>query len=204
MAGSESGSGCGRKRVSFLMPYIDFCFMLIIIFVGMLSIAYFEPLGLIDIQTQHEDEINQREGSEDVKPIGAQIKNYGPGEQNISEAIMPLSPDISEGSTQNTGEIENLKKQIELLRRQIESLKRQSGTSTQLTVDIEKLKQLEEELQKKINEIERLKEIEKELRAKIEELEKTNSTLIAEKAKAGAVDEKGNHVYIDLRSKNHD
>lgn len=183
------------------MPYIDFCFMLIIIFVGMLSIAYFEPLGLIDIQTQHTDIINQREGLEDVKPIGAQVRNFGPGEQDPSESILPLIPGAGSTTNASSAEIDSLKRQIERLRKQIESLKKQAGTSTQLTVDIEKLKELEEELKRKIEEIEKLKSVEQELRARIEELEKINSSLTAEKAKAGAVDEKGNHVYIDLRSK---
>lgn len=202
MSEMGSNSGGGGKRVSFLMPYIDFCFMLIIIFVGMLSIAYFEPLGLTDIQTQNEDVINQREGAEDIKPTGAQIKKYGPGEENPAELPLPMSIDKSGGSVENVQELENLRRQIDRIKKQIDSMKKDSGSSAQLTVEIEKLKALEEELKKKTEEIERLKEIEKELRAKIEELEKTNATLVAEKGKAGAVDEKGNHVYMDLREKN--
>lgn len=34
-----------RKHISFIMPFIDFAFMVIIIFVALLSIAYFEPPG---------------------------------------------------------------------------------------------------------------------------------------------------------------
>lgn len=202
MSEMGSNSGGGGKRVSFMMPYIDFCFMLIIIFVGMLSIAYFEPLGLTDVQTQHEDTINQREGSEDIKPTGAQIKKYGPGEENPAEAALPLSLDKSGGSVENVQELENLRRQIDRLKKQIDNMKKVSGSTAQLTVELEKLNELEKELKKKIDEIKRLKEIEQELRTKIEELEKLNSTLISEKAKAGAIDEKGNHVYIDLRNKN--
>ena len=33
------------KRITFLRSYIDFCFMLIIILISLLSIAYFEPPG---------------------------------------------------------------------------------------------------------------------------------------------------------------
>ncbi len=36
-------AGTRRKRVSFLMPFVDFCFLLIILFVALLSVAYFDP-----------------------------------------------------------------------------------------------------------------------------------------------------------------
>ncbi|MCC6443700.1 MAG: hypothetical protein IT210_09635 [Armatimonadetes bacterium] len=35
----------GGRRITFLMPFIDFCFMVIIIFLALLSIAYFTPPG---------------------------------------------------------------------------------------------------------------------------------------------------------------
>lgn len=34
-----------RRQMHFLMPFIDFAFMVIIIFLSLLSIAYFEPPG---------------------------------------------------------------------------------------------------------------------------------------------------------------
>ena len=84
MKQEESGS---TKRVSFLMPYIDFCFMLIIIFVGMLSIAYFEPLGRTDIQTQRATTITKREGRFDSKPLGVQWESQAPGDMDEIERI---------------------------------------------------------------------------------------------------------------------
>ena len=60
----EDNQGDG-KRVSFLMPYIDFCFMLIIIFVGMLSIAYFEPLGAFDYEVKNDNTVDNEEGNFD-------------------------------------------------------------------------------------------------------------------------------------------
>ena len=67
----EGGEGqSGEKRVSFLMPYIDFCFILIIIFVGMLSIAYFDPIGATSVEVQRDEKIDGEQGEYDIKPSG--------------------------------------------------------------------------------------------------------------------------------------
>ena len=79
------------KRVSFLMPYIDFCFMLIIIFVGMLSIAYFEPLGRTEVQTKNVSELNMREGKFEIKPVGSQAPQLGAGEKTADATVRPLT-----------------------------------------------------------------------------------------------------------------
>lgn len=88
--GQSTGAGRPKKRVSFLMPYIDFCFMLIIIFIGMLSIAYFEPLGTTDIETQETREIDNLEGEFVIKPTGIQQQNIGLGQQEMSTELRPL------------------------------------------------------------------------------------------------------------------
>lgn len=41
-----------RRELHFLMPFIDFAFMVIIIFVGLLSMAYFEPPGSAGVKRQ--------------------------------------------------------------------------------------------------------------------------------------------------------
>jgi hypothetical protein len=79
-----------KKRISFLMPYIDFCFMLIIIFAGMLSIAYFEPLGRTDIQNKKASELNKTQGKYEINPIGIQESNVGLGEEMPGQAVRPL------------------------------------------------------------------------------------------------------------------
>lgn len=85
----ENGNS-GQKRISFLMPYIDFCFMLIIIFVGMLSIAYFEPLGLTDVQTAEDKTIDQSTGRRDVVPPGMEKRLNGVGASTENGAVVPL------------------------------------------------------------------------------------------------------------------
>lgn len=72
------------------MPYIDFCFMLIIIFVGMLSIAYFEPLGLTDVQTKEDKTIDQSTGREDVMPPGMEKRLNGVGSVTENGTVVPL------------------------------------------------------------------------------------------------------------------
>ena len=79
-----------KKRISFLMPYIDFCFMLIIIFAGMLSIAYFEPLGRTDIQNKKASELNKTQGKYEINPIGIQESNVGLGEEMPGQVVRPL------------------------------------------------------------------------------------------------------------------
>ncbi len=91
MATDESNNPSSGRRVSFLMPYIDFCFMLIIIFVGMLSIAYFEPLGRTDIQTVSENRLDTMEGEFEKKPAGIQSSNFGVGEKTPTASIHPLT-----------------------------------------------------------------------------------------------------------------
>ena len=85
----ENGNS-GQKRISFLMPYIDFCFMLIIIFVGMLSIAYFEPPGLTDVQTAEDKTIDQSTGKQDVMPPGMEKRLNGVGAATENGAVVPL------------------------------------------------------------------------------------------------------------------
>ena len=104
-AGKPSGE---KKRISFLMPYIDFCFMLIIIFIGMLSIAYFEPLGTTDVQNQRDEVRDNREGRFTTKPAGIQKEKTGVGEEEPDSVVMPLSASGGAG-----GEIESAASQTE-------------------------------------------------------------------------------------------
>lgn len=132
MAGGEA-SGGGRKRISFLMPYIDFCFMLIIIFLGMLSIAYFEPLGTSDITNRAEPKIDRLEGENPVRPAGITVQLKGAGDEAGGGPVHPL---ISPASGAAAGarraapaqgdaggeDAEKLKKQIEEQKKKLEEL----------------------------------------------------------------------------------
>ncbi|MEW6202268.1 MAG: hypothetical protein AB1546_09850 [bacterium] len=134
-----------KKRVSFLMPYIDFCFMLIIIFVGMLSIAYFEPLGTADLQSEKEEKIDRLEGRHDVRPTGIQYKRSGVGlEESGAGEVHPL---INPGAAQPGGtgadkkrtpegaarsdiskeELEKLKKELEEKNKKLREMEEQLG-----------------------------------------------------------------------------
>lgn len=78
------------KRVSFLMPYIDFCFMLIIIFVGMLAIAYFEPPGKTDVEVKRAATRTDMVGRLDPLPAGIERRNRGTGESTPQGMLYPL------------------------------------------------------------------------------------------------------------------
>jgi hypothetical protein len=84
-----------KRRISFLMPYIDFCFMLIIIFIGMLSIAYFEPLGASDYQTKKETKLEQVQGRFEVRPTGIETQNAGVGMETPAGTMRPLVAPLS-------------------------------------------------------------------------------------------------------------
>lgn len=210
MSDSGAKTSGSRKRVSFLMPYIDFCFMLIIIFVGMLSIAYFEPLGLVDIQTKHADTINKSEGQYEVKPRGIQEQNYGPGEQQKNQEVLPLSGASAVGSATGADqkELERLRKLLSQYHKQIAAanITPGKGATGAEVADLQRLKELEAELAAKIKEIEALKAIQAELLEKIAELQKmktatTGPANVRLGPQGTGVDEKGNHIYIDLRGR---
>jgi hypothetical protein len=176
-------SSSPKKRVSFLMPYIDFCFMLIIIFVGMLSIAYFEPLGKTDIETKKTNVINQREGKFEINPVGLQVSKTGVGEvikENNTKplvgrngSITKLLPATRPGAKPAAAAAQG----------------NQAATGADLKpksyVNPEELENLKKELQKQKDEIEKLKATQKE------------GTGGDQPPSTG----QGDNYYIDLRSK---
>jgi hypothetical protein len=99
MKPENESSASGGKRISFLMPYIDFCFMLIIIFVGMLSIAYFDPAGLTDMFVRADDQINQSVGEYENAPRGVERRAHGTGGEESEGTPRPLiGKDFSGGA----------------------------------------------------------------------------------------------------------
>jgi hypothetical protein len=175
----ESSKG-SKKRVTFLMPYIDFCFMLIIIFVGMLSIAYFEPQGKTDIQTKETEIIDYREGKFEIKPAGMQQSNSGQGEKNPENEIRPLigqagSVAINRGAARmNLNAAPNAAAQSG-----------QAAGKPASYVNPEELEKLQKELEKQKAEIEKLKATQKE------------GTGGTQPPSSG----QGDNYYIDLRPK---
>ena len=150
-----------KKRVSFLMPYIDFCFMLIIIFVGMLSIAYFEPLGTTDLQSKKEEKIDRLAGEHNIRPTGIQYEIRGVGiEKAGAGQVHPLinPAAVQPGGTgaakkpQGKGEeksnispeeMEKLKKEIEEKDKKLQELekelqKKSEGKGNHLYIDLGK------------------------------------------------------------------
>jgi hypothetical protein len=120
MATNQEGSG-SKRRVSFLMPYIDFCFMLIIIFVGMLSIAYFEPNGRTDVQTKQANELDNLEGKWQKKPVGLQVQQLGVGEKSPDQNVVPL---VSSASQQTGSDVRPM------VRTPSQRFEKQPGTSS--------------------------------------------------------------------------
>jgi len=199
--------------VSFLMPYIDFSFMLIIIFVGMLSIAYFEPLGSTDIETQQDSTIDQNEGEFLKKPSGIQKKIEGVGEETPDEQIVPLVPGVTEaagGGEVSKLEVDRLRK---ILRDKEQELKRLQKLAAELRADkheLERLRQLEQELLDKKDQLDKLRQMEQEiekLRAELEQLRKTQGEEVASSHPPPETPETtgkktgkdGDHFYMDLR-----
>ena len=172
------------------MPYIDFCFMLIIIFVGMIAIAIFEPLGKTDLQTVPSKIINPREGKNPIKPVGIQENPNGVGEKTdiimrpligrtgggVKPAIMappglqPLAQSAQAGPKPD-----------------VQGSKNASGPGDKPNnyVNPEELKKLQEEIEKQKAEILKLKATQKE------------GTGGVQPPTTG----KGDNYYIDLRSK---
>ena len=166
------------------MPYIDFCFMLIIIFVGMLSIAYFEPQGKTDIQTKESEIIDYREGIYETKPAGMQQSNSGQGEKNPENEVRPLigqagSVAINRGAARMSL---NAASNVAAQGGQAAGV---AGGKPADYVEPEQLKKLQEELEKQKAEIEKLKATQKE------------GTGGTQPPSSG----QGDNYYIDLRPK---
>jgi len=161
------------------MPYIDFCFMLIIIFVGMLSIAYFEPLGRTDIETKNTKEINQRPGKYEIKPGGINEKKTGVGEKQPTETLRPLVPDKGAAATarKNSGRL--------IANRANPNPAATAGGKPANYVDPAEVERLKKLVEEQHAEIERLKQTQKE------------GTGGTQPPSSGS----GNNYYIDLRSK---
>lgn len=94
-----------RARISFILPFVDFAFMLIIIFVGMLSIAYFEP------------------------PADAPDAPKIPEIIEVRPLVTPPPPTPPREEPADSAR----KREIRRLRRQVEQLERQLQEETRLT-----------------------------------------------------------------------
>jgi hypothetical protein len=172
-----------KKRVSFLMPYIDFCFMLIIIFVGMLSIAYFEPLGKTDIETQKTPIINQREGRFEIKPVGIQESKTGVGEETKVNELKPLVGKAGGGAKPLIAVPPGAKPAANAVKGNQAATG--PGVKPKEYVNPEELETLKKEIEQQQAEIEKLKATQKE------------GTGGAQPPSTG----QGDNYYIDLRSK---
>lgn len=115
-----------RKHISFIMPFIDFAFMVIIIFVALLSIAYFEPPGSggkeIKIKPLQKETVNKE------KLIPATAKTLIPKAKNFPKKIT---------GNKTTKEVKKLKniiykqqEQIKLLSVKISKLKQSAKIKT--------------------------------------------------------------------------
>jgi hypothetical protein len=179
-----------KKRISFLMPYIDFCFMLIIIFVGMLSIAYFEPLGK-SMQTTQEKTIDNREGMFDKKPIGIQMQNKGLGDRENTDMVTPLVGARTETGA-NSAQRQRHTGQPSISARNSRPNRSPSANvaangnplSNKSGADLKEFKELLEKFKQQQKEIEELKKNQNPPPVKVEPGDKFP----------------GNHFYIDLRS----
>mgnify|MGYP007056007570 CR=1 FL=1 len=170
------------------MPYIDFCFMLIIIFVGMLSIAYFEPLGTTDIESRHTKKVDSREGQFNKNPLGIQQENMGSGDEQPSEVVYPLVPVGGLKADGNPVVAADKGNRVD----------KPGGKDLDASKEeVEKLKKL---LEAKEEELKKLKENET-VQSEGERSTESEDDLNQEKAKKGKTENiPGNHYYIDLRN----
>ncbi len=192
-----------KKRISFLMPYIDFCFMLIIIFVGMLSIAYFEPTGRTDVETEKTNERNRVQGTYETNPIGTPEENTGVGENKNGETVRPLigkagwpgggKVTVVQTSRGTTGQAARPASGAAATQPTTAQPAGQSGAAGEKPKDYvnpEELEKLKKELE--------------DQKAQIEQLKKTQGapgTGGAQPQSQQQPPSKGNSYYIDLRSK---
>jgi hypothetical protein len=180
-----------KKRISFLMPYIDFCFMLIIIFVGMLSIAYFEPLGKTDLETKPTPIINQTAGIHEVNPNGVQVTKTGVGEEQKINVPHPLIGQTGGVMKPAAGTRTGLQPLAQSAQAGPKPTVLGSKTATgkgdtpKEYVNPDELKKLQDQIDKQKAEIEKLKETQKE------------GTGGTQPPATG----KGDNYYIDLRPK---
>jgi hypothetical protein len=165
-----------KKRISFLMPYIDFCFMLIIIFVGMLSIAYFEPPGSSDIETKNEKIIDRMQGQYEKTPVGVQEIKTGVGEKAPTGAVHVLARRPEAGKPQQKPSPKAAAK-----------MTGPNAAANKGGADQKELERLKKELEKK--------------NAEIQELEK-HQGVPPQEIKTGVDNDPGNSYYIDLRRNN--
>lgn len=172
-----------KKRISFLMPYIDFCFMLIIIFVGMLSIAYFEPLGSTDLETEKERTIDKLQGQHEEIPVGVQVRNTGVGEDEPTGAVHPLYRRPAAGARAGRTQQRTVRGTGPATRNPAPNAA--ANPAENKGADPKELERLKKELEQK--------------KKQIQELEKRQG-VPQQEIKTGD-DEPGNSYYIDLRGK---
>lgn len=117
-----------RKRITFLRSYIDFCFMLIIILIALLSIAYFEPPGGAGSATKGEEGII-KEG--EIKPLttATSIKPYLEGKFYYEKEIKKLKVE----TTEKDKLLKELKKEISEKERKIKKLEGKIGKEEKIT-----------------------------------------------------------------------
>lgn len=191
-----------KKRISFLMPYIDFCFMLIIIFIGMLAVATFEPLGRVDYQTEQTNERNGVQGQYEINPIGIQEVNAGVGENKNGATVKPLM-----GKAGGSVTIVQQSRGTAVQAAKPASGAAATGQATQPTAQPAGQSGAAGEKPKDYVNPEELEKLKKELedqKAQIEQLKKTQGapgTGGAQSQPQQQPPSKGNSYYIDLRNK---
>ncbi|AWB10603.1 MAG TPA: hypothetical protein ENO30_06435 [Thermodesulfobium narugense] len=74
-----------KRRITFLMPFIDFAFMLVIVFVALLSIAYFKPQEVSTSNLQEQLQQSQEMIAALVKENNMLRSKIPTNEQNVYE-----------------------------------------------------------------------------------------------------------------------
>lgn len=104
-----------NKSSQYLIPYIDFAFMLIIILIALLSIAYFTPPGE-DGTEKREETIDREESNKKLLiPLIAEKKESG---EKASEEIKRKEKEIGELKK----ELQKKDEDIKLLQEKIKTL----------------------------------------------------------------------------------
>lgn len=112
-----------KRRITFLMPFIDFAFMLVIVFVALLSIAYFKPQEVSSNNLEQQLQQSQAMVSELVKENNLLRSKLPANEQNVSQNQNQLSQNERQGLllqiSQLQGRVSELQAKNEALQKEL-------------------------------------------------------------------------------------
>lgn len=214
-----------KKRISFLMPFIDFAFLLIILFVALLSVAYFDPSPTQALETAKGGEESDQQGNKDQKgtlPLATGVKTGGvEGTVFDPRKQLKITEDLGDRYQHKIQEIEEANKKIADLKKKLEEALKKAKNKGPYVIkpgrkvlriqvpkdggDAKEIERLKRAYEQAIREADKLKQELAGLNREVEDLRRRVQSLEAEKArlkKELAKAKKHNAMHVDLGSDN--